>query len=111
LRSQIFSIPYRANFLEEATLRAIVAILSILTYTALLTLATVAPASACRHYSIWGFPWAQRCSASTPLRPAPVPPTSPVHDTDMPLLDLTPVDGGEADEGTRGRLLHAALER
>jgi hypothetical protein len=91
-------------------LRATVAILSILTYTALLTLATVAPASACRHYSIWGFPWAQRCSASTPIRAAPVTPAPPVRDTDIPLPDLTPADGGEADEGTRGRLLlHAAL--
>jgi hypothetical protein len=86
--------------------------LEALTYTALLTLATVAPASACRHYSIWGFPWAQRCSCSTPARAAPVPPTSPVRDADIPLPDLTPVDGGEADEGTRGRLLlHAALTR
>jgi hypothetical protein len=112
LRGQIFGILCRANFLEEATLRAIVAILSILTYTALLTLATVAPASACRHYSIWGFPWAQRCSGSTSVPAAPVPPTSPVRDTDMPLPNLTPVDGGEADESTRGRLLlHAALAR
>ena len=87
--------------------------LEALTYTVLLMLAAVAPASACRHYSIWGFPWAQRCSVSTPVRAVPVTPTPPVRDTDMPLPDLTPVVwGDDRDEDTRGRLLlRAALAR
>jgi hypothetical protein len=34
--------------------------LEALTYTVLLMLVAVAPASACRHYSIWGFPTLQR---------------------------------------------------
>jgi hypothetical protein len=85
----------------------------VLIYTAVLMLATVAPASACRHYSIWGFPWAQRCSVSTPIRALSVTPTPPVRDTDMPLPSLTPVVWGDApDEDTRGRLLlRAALTR
>jgi hypothetical protein len=84
--------------------------LEALTYTVLLLL--VAPASACRHYSIWGFPWAQRCSVSTPVRAVPVTPTPPV-DTDMPLPDLTAVIwGDDPNEDTRGRLLlRAALAR
>jgi hypothetical protein len=86
--------------------------LGALTCTVLLTLATVTPALACRHYSIWSFPWPQRCSVSTPVHAAPVTLTSPIRDTDMPLPDLTPVDGGGPDENTRARLLlRAALAR
>jgi hypothetical protein len=87
--------------------------LEALTYTALLMLATVAPAAACRHYPIWGFPWTQRCTVSTPVHAVPVAPTPPIRDTDMPLPALTPVDWGDnLDEDTRGRLLlHAALAR
>jgi hypothetical protein len=103
---QIFGILCRGIRLMRHSLEALI-------YTALLMLAMVTPASACRHYSIWGFRWAQRCSASTPARAAPVPPTSPVRDTDMPLPDLTPVVwGDDPDEDTRGRLLlRAALAR
>jgi hypothetical protein len=84
-------------------------------------------AASCHRYSVWRYPWAQSCGlyptvakqearrasrvqilansrkADPPLADGPAMP--------LPSLARTDLDGGEADEPTRGRLLlRAAME-
>lgn len=79
-----------------------------------ITLALVEPATACRLFHYWAYPWPQRCYAGVAkqvnaavLRPAHLrvraPPPAP---SPLPLPELEPVDWGEsADDNTRGRLM------
>ena len=96
-------------------------------------------AAACHRYSVWRYPWRQSCTVAGPIaremarwpqapsrRVALVTPTvgervfvpssfGPLrrHDPAMPLPSLAraDLDGGEADEPTRARvLLRAALQ-
>jgi hypothetical protein len=58
--------------------------------TALLTLASIEPASACHWFSIWNYPWKQHCgvAASKSIGIAQVvPPLPPARDNDIPLPD------------------------
>ena len=88
-----------------------------------LVLALLASTEASAHcYSVWHYPWKQRCGGSrqTVLAERGHNPTklskvlSPAQDEpDIPLPSLarTDCDGGAADEPTRARLLlRAALE-
>jgi len=74
-------------------------------------------AATCHHYSVWRYPWPQHCGVARPMRPisshhfmgAP----KMVGEPEIPLPGLAraDLDGGVADEATRGRLLlRAALE-
>jgi len=69
-------------------------------------------------YSVWRYPWPQRCHATKPLHGRNEAPSLPKRspfaaEPEMPLPGLAraDLDGGAADEATRGRLLlRAALE-
>jgi hypothetical protein len=94
-----------------------------------LALLTALPVDAAhgRCYSIWHYPWAQRCGVtfarhvtSRPSRPVTLQ-SAPLRwsdsgaggadDIPLPLLTRSDCMGGEADELTRARLLlRAALE-
>jgi hypothetical protein len=74
---------------------------------AFLMLASIEPASACHWFSIWHYPTRQHCRADASHVVAPLP---PALDNDIPLPDLTPVVGGDADEATRARLLLHAVQ-
>lgn len=65
-----------------------------------------APAEA-HCFSVWHYPWAQRCGvAVTHVTHVTPPPKT----NDIPIPELTPIAGGEPDEATRARLLlRAAL--
>jgi hypothetical protein len=87
-------------------------------------------AAACHRHAIWHYPWPQRCGvvvksvrvsdlvASARRQPNPRnrpfrQPHRPTSEPDIPIpfLARADLDGGEADEATRGRLLlRAALE-
>jgi hypothetical protein len=99
-----------------------------LALTLALTVQTPAQAKACHRYSHWAYPWAQRCGVGQKLpsvrnavanRPSTVasrfatPDELPNFGIDMPLPGLAraDVEGGEADDEAKGRLLlKAALE-
>jgi hypothetical protein len=70
---------------------------------ALVALIAAGPAYACRRFSIWHFPWPQRCSA-----PKPVEAKAPAPDGAIPLPDLTPITGETPDDETRPRLIMRA---
>jgi hypothetical protein len=74
---------------------------------AFLTLVSVGPASACHWFSIWHYPTRQHCPVAASHVVAPLP---PALDNDIPLPDLTPVVGGDADDATRARLLLRAVQ-
>jgi hypothetical protein len=95
--------------------------LSLMLAAALLA-STPGEAAACHHYSHWYYPFPQRCGAARQMvrlayavpnqeHPAnkaatPVTPAMP-----LPSLARADLDGGEADEPTRAKvLLRAALE-
>lgn len=62
----------------------------------------------CHKFSIWHFPWPQRCAIFRVAAPLVVPvdvPLPPEKELDIPLPDLTPVDGSGIDEDTRAKLL------
>jgi hypothetical protein len=69
---------------------------------ALVTLISAGPADACHRFSIWHFPWPQRCSA-----PKPVEAKAPAPDGAIPLPDLTPITGETPNDETRARLMRA----
>ena len=90
---------------------------------AVLASAPVPAAAGCHRYSVWHYPWPQRCGvrhqaafvALAHHRPSrPVTPVKlPNFGIDIPLPALAKADclGGEADENSRARLmLRAALE-
>jgi hypothetical protein len=72
---------------------------------AALLIAAADPALACHRFSVWHFPWPQRCSVVAEPRPAQ--PKASTSD-DMPLPDLSPITGEEPDEQTRARLIMRA---
>jgi len=85
----------------------------------ILAVLAASPATAkCHLFSVWHYPWAQRCDVTrSPLRfrsEAPFVslgrgPSGP--DIPLPRLARADLDGGEADEAARGRLLlRATLE-
>jgi hypothetical protein len=61
------------------------------------TFVVVSPAlGACHKFSVWNYPWPQRCAPVRPIISARLtvdPPLPPVNgaDVDIPLPDLTPV--------------------
>ena len=72
-------------------------------------------ASACHHYSRWYYPQPQRCDVAHQTVRFPTPQTREKKltwpDIALPGLAQADLDGGEADEPTRARLLlRAALE-
>jgi hypothetical protein len=55
----------------------------------IIALSDVSSAAACHHFSIWGFPWPQRCPTNqmghfihedSPPTPSPAPPPKPIQD-------------------------------
>jgi len=98
--------------LEEITKAEEMAIAKVkFVVTAFPMLAWCEPASACRLFSIWHYPWKQHCplTASKSIHTAEVFPLPPDRDDDIPLPDLTPVVGGQVDDATRARLLLRAV--
>jgi hypothetical protein len=81
---------------------------------------TPVDAAACHRHAIWHYPWPQRCGvggprfikvhqASSKLARPHRPTSEP--DIALPGLARADVDGGEADDEAKGRLLlRAALE-
>jgi hypothetical protein len=81
---------------------------------------TPTEAASCHRYSVWRYPWPQRCGVARqavwpilthpgPTWPAPSRVNGP--EIALPSLAQADLDGGEADEPTRARLmLRAALE-
>jgi len=73
-------------------------------------------AAACHHYSRWYYPWPQRCGVTAARHVTSRPVTSVTAAQDVPEIPLpslarADLDGGEADEPARARLLlRAALE-
>ena len=78
-------------------------------------------AAACHRYSRWYYPWPQRCGILRPMRPIASPHQNEMREQreqaeqsfeiPLPSLARADVDGGEADEPTRARLLlRVALE-
>ena len=76
-------------------------------------------ASACHHYSRWYYPQAQRCGAARQMvrlthsgpNWAKSGQSGPGPEIALPSLARADLDGGEADEPTRAKvLLRAALE-
>jgi hypothetical protein len=65
--------------------------------------------AACHKFSVWHYPWVQRC----PVRVAALSPLPPVKETGFILPELTPITGDEpSDEVTRARLLlHGYLDK
>ena len=96
---------------------------------ALLVSAPVPAAAGCHRYSVWHYPWPQQCGSRTPLRfrsEAPFvalrktivmpdrndfAPDRNDFDISLPSLARADLDGGDADENSRARLLlRAAVE-
>jgi hypothetical protein len=51
-----------------------------------LAVSDVSSATACHHFSIWHFPWPQRCPTETeanPPTPSPTPPPKPTQDEEL----------------------------
>jgi hypothetical protein len=64
----------------------------------------------CHKFSVWHYPWAQRCP--TFIRVAVSTPLPPVKGVDIPLPNLSPITGGEPDDIARARLLlHGYLSK
>ena len=95
----------------------------------ILALFAANPADAkCHLFSVWRYPWAQRCGAArqmvrgmprsplhvrseAPFASEAKPPSLREAEIPLPSLARADCDGGEADEATRARvLLRAALE-
>jgi hypothetical protein len=79
---------------------------------ALIMAATPVDAAACHHFSVWRFPFPQRCRVATPGRPStpqpasfhrPAPEAGPGPSAGLPALDWQSCP--EADELTRARLI------
>jgi hypothetical protein len=70
---------------------------------ALVAVLAARPASACHKFSVWHFPWPQRCSA-----PKAVEAKTTTPDGTIPLPDLTPITGETPDDETRARLIMRA---
>jgi hypothetical protein len=70
---------------------------------ALVAILASEPASACRKFSIWRFPYPQRCST-----PKPVEAKVTAPDGAIPLPDLTPITGKTPDGEMRARLVKRA---
>jgi hypothetical protein len=89
-----------------------------LALTLALTVPTPVEAKACHRYSHWAYPWPQRCGFGQKLasvqnvsREKAAIELPPDRDIPIPGLARADVDGGEADEAAKGRLLlRAALE-
>jgi hypothetical protein len=94
---------------------------------AALLAAMTTDAAACHRYSTWHYPWPQSCGVLRPMRPMrPIashhvglanimmgrnPLQAPKPALPLPSLARADLDGGEADEAARARLLlRAALE-
>jgi hypothetical protein len=89
-----------------------------LALAALVLLATPAhPDAACHHYSVWHFPFPQRCNlvAEKPrhvvgmVTPKPAPPLpllALVQEPDIPLPPLALVDWGGCPDNLRERLIN-----
>jgi hypothetical protein len=80
----------------------------------ILIASTPVEAAACHRYSHWFYPFPQRCAVARQMTFARViRPHRPTSEPDMPLPSLARADleGGEADDEAKGRLLlRAALE-
>jgi len=75
---------------------------------AALLLAQPTPAAACHHFTIWRYPWPQRCSPPARLVRHALPPEAPTPPIVLP--NLTPIEwSGDADEGMRREVLLRAL--
>jgi hypothetical protein len=70
---------------------------------ALIALSAAEPALACHRFSVWHFPWPQRCSTSKPVEAKATAP-----DGAIPLPDLSPITGATPDDETRARLIMRA---
>jgi hypothetical protein len=77
----------------------------------MLLLSATESAAACRKFSVWKYPWPQRCPIVHGIAHAPRP-LPPQRDGDIAIPALDWSGGGEADADTRARLmLHAALRQ